>query len=350
MISSVCRELLRIVFAKSEQSSHLCVSASFLGVNDSVVAWNDPPATVTFAMRHRALRAASVLCPQEALERVIHEDGYLRTGSGADVNVSLRECAFGSFVAKEIEEMGLPLPHSDLGQLSSMNFLSYARTLWRHHHDDVQNDQRGRLLLLLLEMSLKGESSDATLINSILDEMISRHLPRSLLLAIERIAFHENRRETRSFSVIDSTSVKASIEIVTKAVFSEAERWMCNECVDADVDKNCLGTVYSIHRLGDVMVCLADSEKGRSQLNTYTSLLQDLQASTKIDTYKKALRNSLSRAFRRLHSHSSALNSPADHKEVTTEGFGEGCSTLVDALSRLEASLPHTILSSICDA
>merc|ERR1712086_829312 len=101
------------------------------------------------AMRHRALRVAAVLCPQEVIARVMLEETYF---SNADDDDHLNKCAFASFVAMEIEAMGLPLPHSDLVQLSVIHFPSYARTIWRNHGGIPTQGFSGRLHLLLLQL------------------------------------------------------------------------------------------------------------------------------------------------------------------------------------------------------
>lgn len=161
------RDLLRVVFAKPGSSDALG-TGSF-----------DGQKTVTFAMRHRALRAASILCPQEALENVVDVESFLATGTTS----SLQKCSFASYVAKEIEELGLPLPHSDLSQLSTINFPSYARTLWRHHRDNKV--KKGRLLLLIAQMYLKEPIQGYDFLSTVLSEVEKSNLPRSLLLILE---------------------------------------------------------------------------------------------------------------------------------------------------------------------
>jgi hypothetical protein len=135
------RELLGVVFAR--HGSTVASTCGFLfdessAFDDSIVH-SVPPNGVevlhakrkalSFAMRHRALRVATILCPQEVIARVVVEETYSSDFGDAHMN----KCAFGSFVAMEIEAMGLPLPHSDLLQLSAMHFSSYARTIWRNH-------------------------------------------------------------------------------------------------------------------------------------------------------------------------------------------------------------------------
>ena len=188
------RELLRIVFAKSGSSNW----GSFEGQK-----------TITFAMRHRALRAASVLCPQEALEEVIAAEGFFKSST----NSSLKKSSFAAYVAKEIEELGLPLPHSDLSQLSTANFSSYARTLWRHHRDSKVS--KGRFLLLVIEMYLRERISDYDFFLSILDEVVSSDLPRTLLLALESTKRHLERMDkstTESFFELAGEKVSSAMK------------------------------------------------------------------------------------------------------------------------------------------
>ena len=176
------RELLRIVFAKSGGTKERNdPSLSFLSTTGNDLGVK----AATFAMRYRALRTAAILCPQEALERIIKDEGFLQNSNG-DASCTLRQCTFGAFVAKEIEEMGLVLPHSDLAQLSTMQFSSYARAL-RRNHDTNSLKTKGRLLLLLIEMSTVSDQSwDQQFVTSVLSEMRQLHLPRSLLHASER--------------------------------------------------------------------------------------------------------------------------------------------------------------------
>lgn len=181
------RELLRIVFAKSGSSDWVERYQYTSNASKITSGSADAQKTITFAMRHRALRAASILCPQEALEEVISEESFLKTSTTS----SLKKCSFGAYVAKEIEELGLPLPHSDLSQLSTINFPSYARTLWRHHRDSKVS--KGRLLLLIIEMYLKEQISDYNFFLSILAEVEKSNLPRTLLLALESIGRYKER-------------------------------------------------------------------------------------------------------------------------------------------------------------
>jgi hypothetical protein len=210
------RELLRVVFAKATGSREgKNNSVSFLhGLGDETEV-----KSATFVMRYRALRTASILCPQEALERIVKEEGFLQNGNG-EIICTLRHCAFGAFVAKEIEEMGLSLPHSDLTQLSTMQFSSYARAL-RRNHDNSNIKSRGRLLLLMVEMgTVIGQVWDRGLVTLALSEMQQMGLPRSLLFACERcLAFFDScpydmKEDPR-------TDIIGSIKIIAEACAKE---------------------------------------------------------------------------------------------------------------------------------
>jgi len=145
---------------------------------------SDKKMTLTFTMRHRALRAASVLCPQNTLDAVVETEGYFEGEL-----FTLAKCCFGSFLAMEIEQMGLPLPHSDIVQLSTMHYPSYARALWRSHGNSECKGFKGRLLFLLLELSLDDDSkiTDPSLVISICKQIRQLTLPRTLLCACETL-------------------------------------------------------------------------------------------------------------------------------------------------------------------
>jgi hypothetical protein len=188
-----CRELLQLVFARSASAQHI-LKDLYVPTADAII--NDPKkkasTTLTFAMRHRCLRIASILVPQEALEQVLRGDKFQISTSARN---SLRSCAFGAFCAKELEEMQLPIPHPDLMQLSQMHFPSYARALWRHHRDI--KGAKGRLLLLILELYLKEMASDFGFINTLMNEIGALHLPRTLFLAFESIERYVNRNKVQ---------------------------------------------------------------------------------------------------------------------------------------------------------
>lgn len=189
------RELLGVVFAR--HGSTVASTCGFLfdessAFDDSIVhsvpqngveVLHAKRKALSFAMRHRALRVATILCPQEVIAIVVVEETYSSDFGDAHMN----KCAFGSFVAMEIEAMGLPLPHSDLLQLSAMHFSSYARTIWRNHgFKSSSRGFSGRLHLLLLELCVnQHDMIDWELLVLIFSELERLELPRSLLLACE---------------------------------------------------------------------------------------------------------------------------------------------------------------------
>jgi hypothetical protein len=247
------RDLLGIVFARTFTSASLLnSSASFDRLDESFTS--SVPKVLTFAMRHRAFCAASILCPREALERVAEEVGLL---CKADSKTrTLRACAFGSFVAKEIEELGLSLPHSDLGLLSSMHFPSYARTLRRDHRDIKWKGSDGRLLLLMIEMSLRGETIDASFIEALIDEMVRLQLPRTLLLTVERLCSHRGRSAGMR-SLLSGKSFEKALSTLSNSVLSELRRLVCEKHADDNVVKAARATVS---RLGGIVVTMRSLE------------------------------------------------------------------------------------------
>ena len=262
------RELLRIVFAKSEEQSLLYRdSRGTLDADDSEgFRGKVVPETLTFAMRHRALRAASILCPQEALDRIVSEE-QLMGGSAR----SLKECAFGVFLAKEIEEMGLPLPHSDLGQLSGMHFPSYARALWRDHRGMSRKRCHGRLLLLLVELALRGkpeDTVDTNLVDSLLTEILKLKLPRTLLLAVEKISAHEKNRSQCGFSVLPT-----SIGTVTVAIISEASEFI-SETASPESDYRLV--LDSIERFGTALTSGHSCDETTPEVAKFMEQLKEL--------------------------------------------------------------------------
>ena len=227
---------------------------------------------------HRALRSAAVLVPQEALEKVIEEEGYLVTSDGTPT-CSLQMCTFGAFVANECEEIGMPLTHSDLGHISSMHFSSYARTLWRHHRDGEQKGSKGRLLLLLLQMSLKDQANiDAAFVELILKDMARLHLPRSLLLACECIVTLKEQIGAERYDVVVlacGRTVNAAIALASQAILSELrDRFASNT---ASVDEGDLPeAMQTVHRLGQVVQHFAGTKDGQSQLCQFVEAIQGI--------------------------------------------------------------------------
>jgi len=278
-VQDQCLELLQIVFAKSGASSSILFSrwSSFDSTDTSMsINKKEAPKTITFAMRHRALRAASILCPQEVLEKVASDENFLRSNNGE--TCSLLQSTFGAFLAKEIEEMGLPLPHSDLVQLSSMNFVSYARALWRHHRDDDvlnRSKGKGRLLLLLTEMSCKSNNKDPIFIAQLLEEMMRLNLSRSLLLALEHIVVSGTQSSSAQQMLWDVLS--KAITVVGRAVLLETRSLLSNDaslCAEKDLDVRTIAETFE--RLYKVAAVLCDTnpEQGHQQLWNFASMVK----------------------------------------------------------------------------
>ncbi len=282
------RELLRIVFAKSEGTS-VDPTVSFLSTRESFAsdAPKESRKTLTFAMRYRAIRTVAVLCPQVALDKIIDEEGYLNNNLGG-VDCTLKKCTYGAFVAKEIEEMGLPLPHSNLIQLSTMHFPSYARALWRHHHDEAIRGGKGRLLLLLLEMSLR-DNTDWELASTLLNEMSKLQLPRTLLLSCECVAeyrLNSSATQPSFFFEKKDNAVSNAVFTVANLVLSEAHRSLSNsDPISHEVDK---GLTSTLPRVGDIVKIFSDGETGQRQVTTFVKVLVDLVALDR-DPYSKRI-------------------------------------------------------------
>ncbi|KAL7542824.1 hypothetical protein ACHAXR_012330 [Thalassiosira sp. AJA248-18] len=255
--------LLGIVFAR--QGSTISSTYGFIfdessAYDDSILSsvpenvtkdeYQNKSKALSFAMRHRALRVATILCPQEVIARVVVEETY-----SADVDdAHLNKCAFGSFVAMEIEAMGLPLPHSDLVQLSVMHFPSYARTIWRNHGGSPSHRGfSGRLHLLLLELCVNdNDTVDWELFVLIFSELKRLELPRSLLLACEcavqsrAIALAASQNRLDALQNIEDATKK-----IAELIVSEVET---NLGVGIEFDASeCAST---LHRLVSVIISL----------------------------------------------------------------------------------------------
>mmetsp|Transcript_64447 Transcript_64447/g.74194 ORF Transcript_64447/g.74194 Transcript_64447/m.74194 type:complete len:2711 (+) Transcript_64447:55-8187(+) len=257
------RELVRIVFAKST-STDLVMKGLNESFNSISVSGSNRsnPATLTFAMRHRCLRVASILVPQEALEEVLNEDNFAS-------NSSLKACSFGSFCAKELEETGLPIPHSDLLQLSQMHFPSYARALWRHHRDI--KGAKGRLLLLILELYLKESISDNTFFLSIIEEIETLNLPRTLLNAFECIVRYMDKIGPTAAPSFLGTNIE--LHRITKKllqhVYADLKRNIDTSDSDMDgdiVNEDRNGMMSTITRLGRIIAAFSNTSGGQRVL------------------------------------------------------------------------------------
>jgi hypothetical protein len=233
---SHARELLGIVFAKQGsvastlafmmEDSH---DGSFSTHGEENGSKNK---ALSFAMRHRALRVASILCPYDVLLRVMLEEGYAR-----DIDDDhIPKIAFGSFIAMEIEAMGLPLPFADISQLSQTHFPSYARTLWKNQASISAARLGGRLHTLLLELAVNHEAVDWEMMTLLFSEISRSELPRSLLLAcecaIESKAFEKavsaNRNEVIACI---SKAAKRIFEFMSNAIYSAAKSEQFDACI-----------------------------------------------------------------------------------------------------------------------
>ena len=256
------RELLGIAFAKrgstvastygflfgDESSAYDTSILSTVPEDDTKEDHHSKSKAVSFAMRHRALRVATILCPQDLIKRVVVEEMYANNDFGDD---HLNKCAFASFVAKEIEAMGLPLPHSGLIELSTMHFPSYARTLWRNHGSSMSSPPlSGRLHLLLLELCINHhENVDWELFMLVFSELERLELPRSLLLACESAV------ESRAVSLAASQERIDMLQVVESAtkkivglIVSEVETHL-----SAGMDVNLFDYVSTLHRIVSVI-------------------------------------------------------------------------------------------------
>lgn len=249
----VARQLLQVAFAKKVfkvDAFNDSVHAS-IGEIDGYTS-----KTITYAMRHRALRAAAVLCPQEILEDICYEEAYLRLQLEMK-DSTLKMCSFGVFVAKEIEEMGLQLPHSDLPQLSSMNFPSYARTLWRHNRDAGVAASNGRLLLLMTDMILRDEVVDGEFVSLLLKEMVRIVLPRTQLFALERIARSPHAESCKNSDLCGNMLWK-TLESTANSIITEAFSCALSDTTD---DSFAASAAETILRLSRLMVLLCGFEQ-----------------------------------------------------------------------------------------
>ena len=255
------RELLGIAFARQgstvastygflfgdESSAYDTSILSTVPEDDTKEDYHGKSKALSFAMRHRALRVATILCPQDIIKRVIVEEMYANDFGDNNLN----KCAFASFVAKEIEAMGLPLPHSGLIELSTMHFPSYARTLWRNHGPSMSSPPlSGRLHLLLLELCINHhENVDWELFMLVFSELERLELPRSLLLACESAV------ESRAVSLAASQERIDMLQVVESAtkkivglIVSEVETQL-----SAGMDVNLFDYVSTLYRVVSVI-------------------------------------------------------------------------------------------------
>ena len=224
------RDLMRIVFSDAGQSSRKYLSLDSISAGEQKET--SRPRALTYSMRHRALRTASFLFPQKLLEQIILEERFL-SSSRDRVVCTLKDCCFGIFVAKEVEDMGLDLPHSDIAHLSAMDFAAYSRALWRNYGSRDMKGSKGRMLQLLFEMSLRTDKPDVEFLETLVDEMLRCILPRTLLLSMEALAaYGENSGGSQYFSKFQKVTEKgvgklilvSSLEMQSQGDASNEER------------------------------------------------------------------------------------------------------------------------------
>ncbi|KAL3923071.1 MAG: hypothetical protein SGILL_001864 [Bacillariaceae sp.] len=250
-----CRELLQIIFAKSLAADHV------------VTGPQGSSNTVTFAMRHRGLRVAALLLPQEALEEILGE----RTLSSKTKSISLNDCAFAAFCAKELEEMALPVPNSDLMQLSQMHFQSFARALWRHHRN--MEGAKGRLFLLILELYLKDTVSDFAFLRTLMKDIEALRLPRTLLLAFESIERYMNKKGPQVAQGFLDATRSDTLRIVSKLsdmVFTDLKKQAGDVPTAEQPD-----VVRTLGRLGHILGIFSKVESGQELVVKFCSSLLD---------------------------------------------------------------------------
>jgi len=267
------RELLGIAFAKksagdggsggmpplSEMSPSMRNASMTMSIEESAAAKemvSQDGKVHSFAMRYRALRVASILCPHEALDIVIRSEGY-----GGEQSVDMEKCAFASFFAMEAEAMGLAIPSSDLVHLSTMSFSSYARALWRNHGHNA----RGRLLLLLVELCLRDSASnkqnsiDGAFLVSLISELSQQQLPRSLLTSLELVASSKvaaasitslNNGEETLHEAVQRTAV-----LILQDLKSSQKATTGNSESRKDRTDACINTIQRLCSVVDTLCC-----------------------------------------------------------------------------------------------
>ena len=303
------QELLQIVFAKEgNKSSSSCRAlfdeSVFFNGNSSILSTiqeehsfikddcrkANNSRSFSFAMRHRAMRVASILCPHDLVLRVLQEEGFVSIINDNTINTYM----FATFVAMEIEAMGLPLPHSDLIKLSYMNYPSYARTIWRHHGGISSRGLSGRLYLLLLNLCVNTPTSiDWELFASIFSELKRLELPRSLLLACEYVV------ESRALELAASeqrsdvlTCVNDAVDIISSVIINEIRTGM-----DAGPElcvQECLSTV---HRLVSLIIADPVSVDHKRISNEYMTVARHLE------NYRRELSHGVSKEAERILEH-----------------------------------------------
>ena len=152
-----------------------------------------------------------------------------------------------------------------------MHFLSYARSLWRDHRDDVILDKsKGRFYLLLIELCLHNDHTDPRFVNQILDEMARQNQSRSLLQALEEVVEYEARVVESSLSSVFDSVKNATISIA-HAIFSDLERFIVNQ--QEFVTSRHTDMISTVERLNTIILILLDADEGIAHYDKFIDLL-----------------------------------------------------------------------------
>jgi hypothetical protein len=156
-----------------------------------------------------------------------------------------------------------------------------------------------------------------------LNEMTQIYLPRTLLLAAERIVPVLEQRK----GSIDTTSLTSALVTAAKPILSELKRVGSTEDLDSDDAKIALITV---RRLGKVAVALSDSVEGQQQLRHFVNVLKDIATATKNETLSEGLSSIQSQALQRLETRLGPDASPGVQADVETELAATNTGDLLD--------------------
>ena len=158
-----------------------------LGVNDSSNRHKDNETasevgkapvftTPSYTAKYKAMRAALSLVPEEVLAQVKDK----RMGLG---DHDLKNLVFACFVAKELEELGLPMPCGSIVELSEVEWSGLARSLWRDNRENIGKGME-RFLVLLVELCVRG-GGDSNLLQIAVKAIMEGGWHRSLLICCE---------------------------------------------------------------------------------------------------------------------------------------------------------------------
>jgi hypothetical protein len=133
----------------------------------------------SFAAKYRALRAAMLLAPREAIVAILPE-----FAAGCDLD----KLIFASFCAKEMEAMHLPLPCASLVELGGMDLSNLAGALWKDHALDVgKGEKKEAFHSLLIRMSIENGVGDLGLLKTVVESVVKQaaEFPKVLVMCCE---------------------------------------------------------------------------------------------------------------------------------------------------------------------